>query len=84
LGRLVWAAVGHDKKTRGQFFDLLDSEREVVKERYANATMCTESFHVVSWPTEALDEVRREVWNEAHGSRVRSHAADPKEAGCAL
>jgi transposase len=38
--------------------------------------MCSESFHVVSWATEVLDEVRREVWNGARRSGVRSHAAD--------
>jgi transposase len=99
LGRLVWAVADHDKKTRGQFFDLLGSERcaevrlgstdaaewinEVVKERCANATMCSESFHVVSWATEVLDEVRQEVWNGARRFGVRSHAADLKEARCA-
>ena len=99
MGLFVWAAIGHDKKTRGQFFDLLGFERcaevrlgstdaaewinEVVKERCANATMCSESFHVVSWATEVLDEVRREVWNGARRSGVRSHAADLEEARCA-
>ncbi len=55
-------------------------------------------FHVVSWATEALDEVRREVWNHARNSPggqvtrggVRASkvaagdARDLKRARCAL
>jgi len=95
-GRLVWAAVGRDKKTLGRFFDLLGDERcelvtlvsadaaewiaEVVHERCANATIRTDSFHVVQWAGDALDEVRREVWNEARQGGMTSHAKELK--GC--
>ena len=30
-----------------------------------DATLAMDAFHVVSWATDALDEVRREVWNQA-------------------
>ena len=95
-GRLVWAAVGRDKKTLESFFDLLGDERckkirivtadgatwieDVVKARCANATLCIDSFHVVQWATEALDEVRREVWNEARSKGMRAYAKEIK--GC--
>ncbi|MGC8626257.1 MAG: ISL3 family transposase, partial [Acidimicrobiales bacterium] len=95
-GRLVWAAIGRDKDTLRGFFDLVGTERcekirlvsadaaewigEVVKERAKNATLCIDSFHVVSWATEALDEVRREVWDEARKGGMRSHAKELK--GC--
>ena len=95
-GRLVWAAVGRDKKTLESFFDLLGDERckkirivtadgatwieDVVKARCANATLCIDSFHVVQWATEALDEVRREVWNEARSKGMRAYAKELK--GC--
>ena len=95
-GRLVWAAVGRDKKTLYGFFDLLGEERckqitvvcadaaewiaDVVNERCANATLCIDAFHVVQWATDALDEVRREVWNEARKGGMRSHAKELK--GC--
>lgn len=95
-GRLVWAAVGRDKATLGTFFDLLGDERceqvrlvsadgagwigDVVAERCSNATLCADSFHVVSWATEALDEVRREVWNEARRAGMTGHARELK--GC--
>ena len=64
-GRLVWAAVGKDKKTLNGFFDLLGPERcagirlvsadaaewiaDVVAERCPNATVCIDAFHVVAW-----------------------------------
>jgi len=80
-GRLVWAAVGRDKTTLEQFFDLLGEERSalvklvsadaaewiatVVGERCPNATLCADAFHMVSWATKALDDVRREIWREA-------------------
>jgi transposase len=70
-GRLVWAAVGRDKKTLNGFFDLLGEERSgrislvsadgagwiatVVAERATNATLCIDAFHVVQWATDALD-----------------------------
>jgi transposase len=59
-GRLVWAAVGRDKKTLHGFFDLLGPERcaqirlvsadaaewiaDVVAERCPNATVCIDAF----------------------------------------
>src|SRR5487761_1181119 len=80
-GRLVWAAVGRDKKTLRSFFDLVGEERceaitavsadgaewiaDVVRERCPAATLCIDAFHVCQWATDALDEVRREVWNAA-------------------
>jgi transposase len=95
-GRLVWAAVGRDKKTLNGFFDLLGEQRcklitlvsadgagwiaDVVAERCVNATLCIDSFHVVQWCTDALDEVRREVWNTARRSGMNGHAAELK--GC--
>jgi transposase len=89
-GRLVWAAVGRDKLTLNGFFDLVGEERcqeialisadgagwigDVVAERATNATLCIDSFHVVAWATDALDEVRRQVWNEARKGGMSTHA----------
>jgi transposase len=80
-GRLVWAAAGRDRATVLAFFDQLGDERckklELVSadmaswisgpvaERAPQAVRCTDPFHVVQLATQALDEVRREVWNEA-------------------
>jgi transposase len=80
-GRLVWAASGRDRRTVLAFFDALGEERckqiELVSadmagwisgpiaERCPDAVRCVDPFHVVMLATDALDEVRREVWNEA-------------------
>jgi transposase len=80
-GRLVWAAPGRDRRTVLRFCDALGQERcqqiELVSadmaawisgpiaERIPDAIRCVDPFHVVMLATNALDEVRREVWNEA-------------------
>jgi transposase len=80
-GRLVWAAEGRDKKTVLGFFDQLGVERaarirlvssdlgewitRAVMERCPPATLCLDPYHVVALATQALDEVRREVWQQA-------------------
>jgi transposase len=79
--RLVWAAPGRDQATLRGLFDLLGPERcdkirlvradaaewaaTVVAERCPAARLCLDPFHVVKWATDALDEVRRQVWNTA-------------------
>ena len=99
-GRLVWAGKGRTKDTLHQFFDLLGERRcqkirlvsadaaefigTVVGERCSNATICADPFHVVKWATEALDEVRRQVWNDARTAGQRAHAKELKGARFAL
>lgn len=107
-GALVWAAAGRDEATLRSFFDLLGDERgaaithvtadaapwiaAVVAERAPNAIRCADAFHVVAWATDALDEVRRQAWNEARGAvhqrqgprRASGHARALKHARYAL
>ena len=80
-GRLVWAREGRDKKTVLSFFDELGPERaasirlvssdlgdwitRAVIERCPQATLCLDPYHVVALATQALDDVRREVWQQA-------------------
>ena len=82
--RLVWAAPGRDKATLRSFFDALGADRarlithvsadgadwiaDVVAERCPTAVRCADPFHLLAWATDALDEVRRQVWNDAHRS----------------
>ena len=88
-GRLVWAAAGHDRATLCAFFDRLGQARcalithvsadqapwiaEIVTERCPDAVQCADPFHVIKWATEALDEVRRQAWNDArqHGPTIK-------------
>ncbi|MDX2974679.1 ISL3 family transposase [Kribbella solani] len=80
-GRLVWAQPGRNSATVGRFFDALGPDRakqltqvsadgaawitKVVRARAPQAVLCADPFHVVSWATKCLDEVRRETWNAA-------------------
>jgi transposase len=106
-GALVWAAPGRDEATLRRFFDALGAERSaqithvsadaadwiatVVAQRCPNAVRCADAFHVVAWATDALDEVRRQAWNEARGAldrrragRASGHARALKRARYAL
>ncbi|MGH3992240.1 MAG: ISL3 family transposase [Pseudonocardiaceae bacterium] len=93
-GRLVWAAPGRDRKTVEAFFDQLGKERckqiELVScdmaswiagpvaERCPNAERCVDPFHVIQLATDALDQIRREVWNEARRAGQTAVAKDLK------
>lgn len=46
------------------------------RDRAKNATLCIDSFHVVSWATDVHVEVRREVWNTARHSGMKGHATE--------
>jgi transposase len=99
-GRLVWAAAGRDRKTIEAFFDELGEERckqitlvscdmagwisGPVADRLPDAVRCVDPFHVVMLATDALDEIRREVWNDARRSGEITVAKDLKGARFAL
>jgi len=94
--RLVHAVDGANKTTLGAFFDLLGPARaarlthvsadgapwlsEVVTRRAPQAILCGDPFHVVRWAMEALDEVRRQTWNEVRrrGRRGRPATGEGK------
>jgi transposase len=99
-GRLVWAAAGRDRATVERFLDELGEERcsqiELVScdmaawisgpiaDRLPNAERCVDPFHVVQLATDALDEIRREVWNDARRAGQTQAARDLKGARFAL
>jgi transposase len=99
-GRLVWAAAGRDRATVEAFLDAHGEERAPrsswcpatwragiagpVAERLPNAVRCVDPFHVVALATDALDQVRREVWNAARQAGQRQLARDLKGARFAL
>src|SRR5690606_16542905 len=83
-GRIVWMAPGRDTPTVLKFFDALGPERTklleivsadgaewidtAVQARAPHVIRCMDTFHVVQWATKALDEVRRDVWNDLRRS----------------
>ena len=99
-GRLVWAGPGRGRDTVLAFFDQLGEERcqqiELVSadmavwisgpitERIPDAVRCVDPFHVVMLATDALDQVRREVWNEARRQGNLQLARDLKGARFAV
>ncbi len=34
-----------------------------IRKHCSNAEICLDAFHVVRWAQDAVDEIRREVWN---------------------
>jgi transposase len=99
-GRLVWAKAGHDKETLQAFFDLLGPERaakirlisadaaewigECATTNCKNATLCLDPFHIVRWATQALDVVRRWVWNTLRRMGLGDRAKQLKNCRYAL
>jgi transposase len=99
-GRLVWAAPGRDRKTVERFLDLLGDERckqvklvscdmaewitRPVGERCPNALVCLDPFHMTKLATDALDEIRRAVWNQARKAGQSALAKELKGARFAL
>lgn len=60
----------------------------IVTERCPDAVLCADPFHVVKWATDALDQVRREAWNNARktaqGVSGRAQARAVKDSRYAL
>lgn len=99
-GRLVWAAPGRTKAVVGSFFNELGKSRtlkirlvsadaaswigDVVRSRCLNAKLTMDQFHVVQWATDALDVVRRQVWNDARRAGQTAVAKELKGARYAL
>ena len=98
--RVVWVEEGRDEATLEAFFDRLGPVRaaalrfvtadgaawikNVLARRCPQAIVCLDPFHIVSWATEALDQVRRDVWNDARRSGHTVLARELKGARFAL
>ena len=94
-GCLIWAHEGYGKEVLNLFLDEPAREqrrgievvtadgakwiKSLVKRRCPNARWVMDPFHVVSWMTDALDEVRRSEWQVA--KKAASDAAPPKRKG---
>lgn len=90
-GRLLFATEGKGYAAAAAFFTQLGEERcgrvEVVSADASSAfvgaarrfcpraAVCMDPFHVVKWATDAVDMIRRQVWNEARraGLEGESH-----------
>jgi transposase len=88
--RLVWARPGRDQATVEAFFDELgdrakalthlssDSARWIsraVANRASHVVHCADPFHIVRWAGEALDVIRRRIWNQVRTRVIRGRPA---------
>ena len=80
-GRVIWVGKGRGNAVMDEFCSLLTPEQRAaivavtgdgadwvtyaVEKYFPNAKRCDDSFHVVKWATDAMDEVRRIVVNES-------------------
>ncbi len=80
-GKIVWGKAGKDTDTLGAFFDAVgDTTAEgieavsmdmgpayakAVRTRAPDAVICFDPFHVVKLATDALEALRRQVWQAA-------------------
>ena len=89
-GKVIWAAKGRSKAVV-EFFDVLGPNgrqlrfvtcdgaewiRAVVTERAPKRSICLDTFHVISWATDALDQVRRDEWNRFRRRRRQRSQGD--------
>jgi transposase len=93
-GRVVWAAEGRSQATVEKFFEALGPERAaalthvgcdgadwihtVVKAQAPQAKLCLDSYHVVAWASEAVDEVRRRIVRELKAAGHEDEASSLK------
>ena len=78
--QVIWLADGHGKEVLRKFFNFLTRKQlssielvtadgaryisELVTEYLPHAERCIDTFHVIGWANEKLDEVRRRLVNE--------------------
>lgn len=97
---VVWGSPGKDTATLETFFDALDDGQgegieavsmdlgpayaKAVRGRAPDAVICFDPFHVVKLATDALDAVRRQVWQSARRYPDKSIAKKYKGVRWAL
>lgn len=99
--RLVWARPGRDQATVEAFFDELGDRAaalthlssdsagwiaRAVAKRAGHVVHCADPFHVVKWAGDALDVIRRRIWNQLRtpGPRGRPATGEGKAMKKAL
>jgi transposase len=95
--RLVWAAPGRDRATVDAFFTALGPARAArlthitsdsaawiarpVAAHAPQAIACADPFHVVRWAGEAVNLVRRQVWNAVRRTPAQGGGANRPAVG---
>ena len=78
--------LGEERSQQIEFVSCDDAEwiTRPVAERCPDAVIALDPFHIVKAATDALDEIRREIWNEARRAGNKQLAKDLKGARFAL
>ena len=71
-------------KLRAVSMDMGEGYAKSVREHAPQATICIDNFHVVQLATKALDEVRREHWNELRRTGDQAAAKQFKDSRWSL
>jgi transposase len=87
-GEVIWVHKKHGKEVLTKFFKTLTEEQrasikcvtgdgatwitDCVSDFCPDATRLLDAFHIVSWATEALDNVRKRIWNEVRKEEVKT------------
>jgi transposase len=87
-GAVIWIHEGYGRSVLAKFFEALTPEQtssietitgdgarwitECAGHYCPKATRLLDPFHIVQWATDALDKVRRRVWNELRGTEVKT------------
>jgi transposase len=95
--RLVWARPGKRQATLRTFFDALGPDRagalthvtcdaaawitRPVRARAPRAVLCADPFHVVRWAGDAVNAVRRRVWNAVRRTKEHGGGANKPAVG---
>lgn len=95
--RLVWAAPGRDRASVDAFFTALGPERAAalthvtsdsaawiarpVAKHAPGAVHCADPFHVVRWAGDAVNQVRRQVWNQVRRTKAQGGGANKPATG---
>lgn len=94
---VVWASEGHGKSVLEKFYKQLTPEQlssikvvtgdgakwitECVNEYTPECARCVDSFHVVEWAMTALDEVRKDIWQDAYSEYKQVTKDNPRGKG---
>jgi len=97
-GRIVWLANGRNSATLQRFFDELGDRKatiravsidmsggyqKAIRDALPHAEIAFDPFHVVRVGADAVDQVRRDEWNQ-HGRSKTSHGKSVKHTRWAL
>ena len=93
-GAVIWCAKNHGKAVFDSFFEqLTEAQRakielvsgdgarwidDAIAQWCPQAKRCVDTFHVVGWATDTLDEVRKQAWR---GAYAKAKAAPKRKRG---